>query len=193
MAYDFNFSASLQTFEVDCPSANRGRYTNYFTSRLEIIWQRVINLYTSSNRHLVPRNILEFLIHKSTALVLILVSVAASVGLIVISAFKTQPLDSNFYSSCSQAVLSIISVYLTILPPLRSRSLRLRYRLWFWLCSLFSVLASIISIGVYPNQPTMSLLLGYGASFSQIIVTVLLVECVEKAVKAGSIGGAELD
>jgi hypothetical protein len=78
-------------------------------------------LYISSRRRLIPRNVLEFFIHKSTALVLTLCSVASSVALIIVSIFRThpkepshkQPLDDGFYASFSQAILSLV---LYILP-----------------------------------------------------------------------------
>jgi sorbitol-specific phosphotransferase system component IIBC len=79
-----------------------------------------------------------------------------------------------------------------MLPPLRNRSLNLRYRSWFWLCLLSSAIASVVSLAVYPSQPIISLMFGYGAGFAQVVSTLLLVECVEKAVNAGVIGGLEM-
>jgi hypothetical protein len=104
-----------------------------------------------------------------------------------------QNLDSNFYSIFSQTMLSLLTIYLTILPPLRNRSLNLRYRSWFWLRLLFSAVASIVSLAVYVSQPSVSLVFAYGAGFAQVVSTLLLVECVEKVVNAGVISGLEMN
>jgi hypothetical protein len=54
---------------------------------------------------------------------------------------------------------------------------------------VISVSASIISLIIYRPQPGASAVLAYVASFSQVIITLLLVECVEQTAQAGSIGG----
>lgn len=182
------------------PFSNVGRRQSIL-SRIQLLRQRMSRLRIYPGGQLVPRNVGEFVIHKSTTLILTLVSIAMSVSLIVVSIFQTQLsnstdkrlLDSSFYATFSQAVLSLLTIYLTALPPLRSRSLRLRYKAWFWGCSLMSALASIASVGIYPSRQSVSAILAYGASFAQVVVTLLLVECVEKAVQDGSIGGVELD
>lgn len=131
---------------------------------------------------------------------LALCSVTTSIAFIIVSIFLTQPkgssheqpLDGNFYALLSQAILSLFAVYLTALPPLRSRALNLRYKSWFWGSSMISVLASIISLGIYRSQSGESAVLAYVASFTQVVNTLLLIECVEEAVQAGSIGGVDM-
>jgi hypothetical protein len=161
----------------------------------------VAKLLKSNGAHRNRNKLLDFLIHKSTVLCLTLCVVGTSAALIAVAIIHAQteviqqktPLDSNFYSMFSQAMLSLLTIYLTILPPLRSKELNLRYRSWFWLCLFFSALANITSLGVYVSQPTVSVVFGYGASFAQVVSTLLLVECVEKTVKAGVIGELEMN
>jgi hypothetical protein len=49
----------------------------------------------------------------------------------------------------------------------------------------------VISLAAYPSQPVTSLTFGYGAGFAQVVSALLLVECVERTVSAGVIGGLE--
>jgi hypothetical protein len=58
---------------------------------------------------------------------------------------------------------------------------------------LISVLAAIVSLGIYQSQSKASVMLGYVTNFAQVINTSLLIECVEEAAQAGSIGGIEMD
>jgi hypothetical protein len=162
--------------------------------------QSVVEFLKSNRRRRTRNQILDFLTHKSTVLCMTLFLVVISAALMTVSIIQAQqeishakePLDSNFYSLFSQAMLSLLTIYFTILPPLRSRSLNLRYKSWFWICLLFSAVASILSLAVYVSQPSVSLVFGYAAGFAQVVSTLLLVECVEKAVNAGVIGGLEM-
>lgn len=168
-----------------------------FISSIKSVGQKLASHLRSNRRRRTRNQILGFLTHKSTVLCLTLLVVGISVALMTISIIRAQQesshakesLDSNFYSIFSQAMLSLLTIYLTILPPVRNRSLNLRYRSWLWLCLLFSAIASIISLVVYISQPSVSLIFVYGAGFAQVVSTLLLVECVEKAVNAGVIGG----
>jgi hypothetical protein len=172
-----------------------------FQSSMDATWQRLAKFIKSNGAHRTRNKLLDFLIHRSTVLCLTLCVVGTSVAFIAVSIIYAQtevvqqksPLDSNFYSMFSQAMLSLLTVYLTILPPLRSRSLNLRYRSWFWLCLMFSAIASIVSLAVYVSQPSLSSIFAYGAGFAQVVSTLLLVECIEKVVNAGVIGGLEMN
>jgi hypothetical protein len=162
--------------------------------------QSVVEFLKPNRRRRTRNQILDFLTHKSTVLCMTMFLGAISAALMTVSIIQAlhetshakKPLDSNFYSLFSQAILSLLTIYLTILPPLRSRSLDLRYKSWFWICNLFSAVASILSLAVYVSQPSVSSGFGYAAGFAQVFSTLLLVECVEKAVSAGVIGGLEL-
>ena len=50
----------------------------------------------------------------------------------------------------------------------------------------------IYALGIYCNQLGVSAVLAFVASFSEVITTLLLIECVEEAVQVGSIGGNEM-
>jgi hypothetical protein len=191
---------------VEIPSqvhAARGNSTNFprFQRRIDAFAQEVSRILKPARSRHSRTKFLNFIIHKSTVLCLTLLLSGTSVALIAVSALHAQteasqdkpPLDSNFYSTFSQAMLSLLTIYLTVLPPLRSRSLHLRYRSWFWLLLLLSAAASVLSLAVYPSQPVTSLMFGYGAGFAQVVSTLLLVECVERAVNTGVIDGFEMN
>jgi hypothetical protein len=99
---------------------------------------------------------------------------------------------SNFYANVSQGLLSILTVYLTILPTLRSKTLGLRYRIWFWACLSTSAVSSILSLGFYPVFPLVSGVLGWISSFTQVMLTLLLALSIQRASKEGGIDGIEL-
>ena len=170
------------------------------TSGINALGQNLSRFLLPAARRRTSNKLLNFITHKSTVLCLTVCLFGISFALIAVSVnhaltelSQDKPtLDSNFYSTFSQAMLSLLTIYLTILPPLRNRSLNLRYRSWYFLCLLFSAIASVVSFAVYPSQPITSLIFGFGASFTQVVGTLLLVECVEKAVNAGVIGGLEM-
>jgi hypothetical protein len=181
------------------PESPRNPSLLILASSLGALGRRLGTYVSSNGRHSSRNKTLDFLIHRSTVLCLTLCLVSLSMALITVSIIHAQAdvsqvsLDSNFYSTFSQAMLSLLTIYLTILPPLRSRSLNLRYRSWFWLCLLFSAVASVFSLAVYISQQTVSLIFAYGSGFAQVVSTLLLVECVERAVNAGVISGLEMN
>jgi hypothetical protein len=132
------------------------------------------------------------MIHRSTALVIFAALVTMGGSFAVLSSSQSQPQASGVSAAISQMLFSLLSTYLTVLPPLRSRTLHLRYPIWFWGCMLISFLTSILCPAVYYRFPATATILSCVSSFSQVVCSLLLVECVEEAVKAGSIGGVEL-
>ena len=147
--------------------------------------------------------LVEFLVHAETSLVVFSTFVAASAIFIAISITRgSVPVptvcqislgsDSNFFANVSQAVLSVLSLYLVILPIARSRSLGLRYRFWFWGCLFISFLASVLSLGLYSSYPVAAGVLGWTGAFAQVAITLLLTQSIEEASKAGSIDSIEL-
>jgi hypothetical protein len=184
--------------QLNSTSGNTVTYSTFWR-RIDSHTQDFSRILTPARRRRSCTRLLNFIIYKSTVLCLTLLFAGISVALIAVSVLHDQAegsqnkptLDSNFYSTFSQAMLSLLTIYLTILPPLRSRSLHLRYWSWFLLLLLLSAGASVISLAVYPSQPVTSLMFGYGAGFAQVVSTLLLVECVERAVSARVIGGLE--
>jgi hypothetical protein len=163
----------------------------------------VSDLLDLAKRFLRFRIFLEFLTHDETSLVVFLVFVVASAVFTTISVklASSSPStacqaslasDSNFFANASQTILSILSVYLIILPIIRSRSLGLRYRFWFWGCLFISSLSSILSVGLYSQFPMASGVLGWTGTFAQVVITLLLTQSIDRALKAGSIDGIGL-
>jgi hypothetical protein len=137
------------------------------------------------------RNTLTFIIHKSTTLVVFAAFTIFGGAFATLSTNQSQQQDSGFSAAISQASFSLLSIYLTILPPLRSKSLHLRYPLWFWGCLVLSGLTSILSTAMYFRLAAVATILSCVSSFAQVLCSLLLVECVEEAVKAGNIGGGQ--
>jgi hypothetical protein len=149
------------------------------------------------------RRFVGFLTHTETSLVVFSCFVAASAVFMAISVkLASSPpttacqasltSDSSFFANVSQTILSILSVYLIILPILRSRSLGLRYRFWFWGCLFISSLSGILSLGFYCPFPMVSGVLAWTGTFAQAAITLLLTQSIDRASKAGNIGGIEL-
>ena len=132
-----------------------------------------------------------FLIHKSTALVIFVASVLVGAAFTVLSVTQSQQQASLVSAAISQASFSMISAYFTVLPPPWSRTLDVRYSVWFWGSVDISSLTCILSPAMYHRSPAADMMLSCVSSFVQIVCSLLLVECVEETVKAGSIGGIE--
>jgi hypothetical protein len=109
----------------------------------------------------------------------------------MLSTSKLTPQESGFLAAVSQGTVSLLSIYLTVLPPLRTKVLGLRYSFWFWASLFISGTTCLLSLILYFRQPNISTIMGCISGFAQVLCTLLLVECVEHAVKAGNIGGVD--
>ncbi|KAE9370927.1 hypothetical protein N431DRAFT_343785 [Stipitochalara longipes BDJ] len=170
---------------------------------MKLLIERTTDWLQLAKKFIGWRKLVEFLVHAETSLVIFSISVAASAILMAISITRaSSPVakvgqislgsDPNFFANVSQAVLSVLSIYLIILPIARSRSLGLRYRFWFWGCLFISALSSILSLGLYSLYPVASGVLGWTGTFAQVAITLLLTRSIEEASKAGSIDSIEL-
>jgi hypothetical protein len=101
-------------------------------------------------------------------------------------------IDNDFYSNLSQMALSICSIYLTIVPLLRSQSLRTGYKFWYRSSLVVSCVTAVASAAVYPYAWRCSIILGLVSGLTQTIGTVQLVECFQDAVDTGQVGSIEL-
>jgi hypothetical protein len=144
----------------------------------------------ASKRVLRLNSALAFAVHKSTALVVFSTFVLFA-GATAILSTKSTMQDSGFITALSQGSFTILSIYLAALPPLRARVLGLRYSFWFWFTLFICDMTCLLSLVFYYRYPIFSTLLSCISGFAQALCTLLLVECVEKAVKAGNIGGVE--
>jgi hypothetical protein len=129
------------------------------------------------------------MIHRSTALVTFVAFATIGGSFTVLSASQSQPQASGVSAAISQMLFLFLSTYFTVLPPLRGRTLHLRYPIWFWGCMVVSFLTSTLSPAVYYRFHAAATILSCVSRFSRVVYSLLLVECVEEAVKAGSIGG----
>lgn len=165
--------------------------------------ERIMDSYRIAKTVLRIRRFWRFFIHTETCLVVFSCCVAASAVFMAISiqlsVAPTPPTsqlplnsDSKFFSDVSQTILSILSVYLIILPIARSRSLGLRYRFWFWGCLFISSMSSILSLGLYAEFSVASGVVSWIETFAQVAITLLLTQSIEKESKAGSIDSIEL-
>lgn len=165
--------------------------------------ERVSDLHYSAKTLRGLRRFIVFLTHAETSLVVFSCFVAVSAIFMAISiTLGSSPVskvyqgslgsDPNFFANTSQAILSILSVYLIILPIVRSRSLGLRYRFWFWGCLFISSLSTILSLGLYSRLPVASGVFGWTGTFAQVAITLLLAQSIDRASKTGSIDSIEL-
>jgi hypothetical protein len=139
--------------------------------------ERATDYFDLVKRLIKTRKFLAFLIHYETCTVIFSCLMAASA---VSMALSYRPpvnpsssanqdsvqSDSSFYANISQGILSILTVYLTIPPTLRSKTLGLRYRVWVWGCLFTSALSSILSLGLCTGFPLVSFLFGWISAFT---------------------------
>jgi len=176
--------------ETAMPSQTFSRWNN-FTDRVSDYLDLVKRLIKA-------RKFLEFLIHEETCLVIFSCFMAASAVFIALSFQLPSPnqenvqSESNFYANISQSILSVLTVYLTILPTLRSKTLGLRYRFWFWTCLFTSAVSSVLNLGFYTAFPLVSSVFGWTSTWTQVVLTLLLTLSIQKASKEGGIDSIEL-
>jgi hypothetical protein len=95
--------------------------------------------------------------------------------------------DPNFYTNISQTILSLLSIYLMIIPVIRSRTLGLQYRSWFWACLAVSSVTSILGVSLSGQFPMASGMLGWIGTFAQVVITMLVTQSIRSASKEGSL------
>jgi hypothetical protein len=167
-------------------------------SRWHNFTDRVSDYLELVKRLIKARKVLEFLIQEETCLVIFSCFMAASAVFIALSFQPPSPnqdnvqSNSDFYANISQAILSVLTVYLTILPTLRSKTLGLRYRFWFWTCLLTSAVSSVLNLGFYTAFPLVSSVFGWISTWAQVVLTLLLTLSIQNASKEGSIDSIEL-
>jgi hypothetical protein len=158
--------------------------------RITVFREMIFEIYRYSKRLLRLNSFLAFAVHKSTVLVVFSTLILCS-GVIAVQSIKATAEQSGFLAALSQLSFTVLSIYLAAVPSLRTKVLGLRYSGWFWFSVFVCGITSLLSIVFYFRYPALSNILSFSSGFSQALCTLLLVECVEKAVKAGSIGGVE--
>ncbi|KAF2188824.1 hypothetical protein K469DRAFT_71850 [Zopfia rhizophila CBS 207.26] len=129
--------------------------------------------------------------HKTTVLAVTSITLVISTALAIRAYLEPRPancsttpsFDDNFYTLLSQAAVGSCSIYLTIVPLIRSRRIREGYRIWYRLCLLLAFTIVVSAAAVYPYSWRVSTLLGAIANLTQIIGTVQLVECFQDIVE----------
>lgn len=159
-------------------------------SGMTVFQEKIFAIYRASKRILRLNSVVAFTVHKSTALVVFFTFIL-SAGVTAVLSTKATTQDSGFFTALSQGFFTILSIYLAALPPLRTKMLELRYSFWFWFTLFVCGMTSLLSLVFYYRYPVISTFLSCVSGLTQALCTLLLVECVEKAVKAGNIGGVE--
>lgn len=157
------------------------------------------DLITRFRTHQHMEKVTLFLVDKTTLLFAFPSLVVISAALITVAVFQprspacniTPSIDDNLFSTASQASLTLLSIYLTVLPIRRNRSPHIRYPFWFRLSLVVRVVMSFAATAVYPFQWQISAVFGYIAGLAQVTAPLQLMRCVEEAANAGSIGHLE--
>jgi len=157
----------------------------------EELWSDIIRMVNY-------RGFIKFALHESTVRIITTLLLLASLTFAIIAVyqslfpFDTYLLDDNFFSNISQAIQTIASIYLTIVPIMYSNDLRKGYSFWFRLCLVLGAATSVAFAAVYPFQQQLSIAFGAVSGILQVLGALQLVECILAAIKAGVIGGMEM-
>lgn len=89
--------------------------------------------------------------------------------------------DNNFFANVSQTILSLSSLYCTVIPFLRSREVPLNL-FWFRVCLSFSAATGVASLVVYTFQWQSSLAFGFLCSVFQVFATFQLIEGIDATI-----------
>jgi hypothetical protein len=75
--------------------------------------------------------------------------------------------------------MQLLTLYTSLVPALRTQTLRKRYALWVWALSIGGCMLGIISAAIYPYFTAMSPLLGMFGNVIQAGLVLQLVLCIE--------------
>jgi hypothetical protein len=75
--------------------------------------------------------------------------------------------------------MQLLTLYTSLVPALRTQTLRKRYAPWVWALSIGGCMLSIISTAIYPSFTAMSPLLGMFGNLIQAGLVLQLVLCIE--------------
>ena len=84
-------------------------------------------------------------------------------------------IDSNFFSTISQASTGIAGLYCIVVPLLRTGQVPVKQEKIFRILLWFSAALSVVSIVIYPWQVQTSMVLSFLASIAQVVATLQLV------------------
>jgi hypothetical protein len=131
---------------------------------------------------------MEMLGHRYAAYFIVLlfsVSSASATGVATweCSASATEPVvDSNFWSTLSQSLIGVASLYIIIIPLLRKDEIKAGFPRLFNALLLISFSTALASVALYPFQTRASLILCSISSLAQLAATLQLVEDAESTV-----------
>ncbi|PVH83274.1 hypothetical protein DL98DRAFT_652484 [Cadophora sp. DSE1049] len=148
------------------PASNRSLFTSHRTNK----WQVLMPTWS-------------FLGEKTTVLCLLPSLIVISAILFGVAITRSPPPDcvvpisndENFFSNISQTILSLSSLYCTLIPLLRNREVPLNL-FWFRTCLSFSAATGVASVATYTFQWQSSLAFGFLCSVFQVFATLQLIE-----------------
>lgn len=87
--------------------------------------------------------------------------------------------DADFLTNMQQSLMQLLTLYTSLVPALRTQTLRKRYALWAWVLSFSGCILGVVSTAIYPCFTTMSPLLGMFGNVIQAGFVLQLVLCIE--------------
>ena len=85
-------------------------------------------------------------------------------------------IDSNFWSTLSQATIGLAGLYCIIIPLLRNGKIPVKQPRLFNFFIITSMITALISVVTYPFQSRVSLVLAYISGAAQLAATLQLIE-----------------
>lgn len=131
--------------------------------------------------------------HQHTAYSVTLVLGFPSVALFAVSQYRKPdksecPVDAQrqLFDALSRFLLGLISLYFTVLPFVRDKTLHLRNRSLYWAIGLFSVLASVVAVSTSVAAPKISTIASFISDVVPVYNSFFLAESVEHRLKHGT-------
>ena len=95
--------------------------------------------------------------------------------------------DADFLTNIQQSLMQLLTLYTSLVPALRTQTLRKRYALWPWVLSFSGGILGVVSTAIYPCFTTMSPLLGMFGNVIQASLVLQLGLCIEPLVSLEAI------
>lgn len=142
------------------------------------------------------RATLEVLGRRSSAYLIVLMFAIAGAVTIAIAAKECSAsgsgpvVDSNFWSTLSQALVGLAGLYCIIIPILRRDKMKASDPRTFKVLLALSLATAVVSVIVYPFQTQASLVLAFVSSLTQLAATLQLIEDSGNTIK---VANSEID
>lgn len=188
-----------QAFQKAPQSGTFHRVSGRFTQRLKAACSPIVTQIRNQWHYFRQESFTTRLGHPTTVWTLVLLISLASAAATAIAVCQAGPntslpeIDSNFYSTLSQNLLSAAGLYCIIIPVLQKVNLNARHPGLFYGFLVASAVGTLVSTMVYLVHTRTSMVMAYVAALLQLLATLQLIVAQGSRVKRLQVNVEDLE